>query len=164
MKKTILTLFLPVISIFAAAGAFGMGADYPSDKPTGTSDAWPPGMKELVNIPNRVHGFFVNAEDVFFFSGTSKEFAAFLTQYSKIQPVEKHVLILHEGKGEAKSPWDKSGKPCDWKLFGCPESWLTENAKVKAGTYVLEVHFWTGGPIAFDKALVPSNVEVKQDK
>ena len=149
-------------AILTTAGAFSFGSDYPPHKLLGYSDAWPPGMKELINIPNRTHGFFVNAEDFFFFSGTAKEFAAFLAEYSKIQPVEKHVLILHEGVGEAKSPWDKSGKPCDWKIYGCPKSWLSENAKDTA--YILEVHFWTGGRIAFDKSAVPSNVEVKKDK
>jgi len=133
-------------------------------------------MDKLVNATNRVHGFFVNAEDVFFFSGNASNFTTFLTDYSQMSGVEKHRLILHDGIGEAKSPWDKTGRACDWKFYGCPKGWL--NLATLKGTnfievmqkaakepgYVLEVHLWTGGRIALDQVIVPQNVEVAKDK
>ena len=162
----------------AANHAFGLGADYPNGQPA-SNPGWPAGMTNLVNLTNRFHGFFVNSEDIFFFSGSASNFEAFLADYAKIQgPVDKHRLILHEGTGEAKSPWEKTGRPCDWELYGCPRGWL-DVAKMavqgtnsveemhtasKATNYVLEVHFWTGGKIALDKIKVPPNVEIVKDK
>jgi hypothetical protein len=153
---------------------FGLGSDYRNGEPVGGTSAWPAGLKELVNTTNRVHGFFVNEEDIFFFSGNATNLTAFLGDYSKIQGVEKHQLILHEGTGEAKSPWEKSGRPCDWKLYGCPKGWLNVGKMSSQGTnsveamrtaasdtnFVLEVHFWTGGKIALGQLIIPKNIEV----
>lgn len=138
--------------------ASGLGADYQSDQPVGGTSAWPEGLKQLVNRTNRVHGFFVNAEDVFFFSGTATNFTEFLQSYAKISGVEQHRMILHEGIGVAKSPWSTNGLPCDWKLDACPKAWLTQNAKEES--FILEVHFWTGGNITLDQLAVPLNVEI----
>ena len=162
---------------FIALKAFGLGADYQNGEPVGGTSAWPNGVKELVNTTNRVHGFFVNAEDIFFFSGNATNLNGFLGDYSKIQGVDKHQLILHEGAGEAKSPWDKSGRPCDWKLFTCPKAWLVgqtlapgtnsiaaKRAAANDTNLVLEVHFWTGGKIGLDQLVIPKNVEVVKAK
>jgi hypothetical protein len=178
--QTAIILFAVGLSMW---NAFGLGSNYPNDKPVRGEGCcgWPKGMDNLVDTTNRVHGFFVNSENLFFFSGSSADFTTFLRNYSQIQGIEKHRLILHDGIGEAKSPWDKAGRSCDWKLFGCPKSWLNL-AAVQKGTnsnevfasmakeaakdtnYVLEVHFWTGGHIAFDRVSIPKNVEVRKDK
>jgi hypothetical protein len=164
------------VVLFASWNVFGLGADYPNDRPVAGSTGWPKGMDKLVNVTNRIHGFFVNAEDLFFFSGSATNLSAFLTDYSQLFGVEKHRLILHENVGEAKSPWEKTGRACDWKLYGCPKGWLnlatlrgTNSVEVlqKAATepgYILEVHFWTGGRIALDQVVVPQNVEITKDK
>jgi hypothetical protein len=149
------------VMAIAAGDAYAAGSDYRNDQPVGGTSAWPEGVKELVNTTNRVHGFFVNAEDVFFFAGSATNFAAFLNDYSKIQGVEKHQLVLHEGAGEAKSPWSETSRPCDWKLRAGPKSWLTRNANDKA--FVLEVHFWMGGKMALDQVTVPKNIEFAGD-
>jgi hypothetical protein len=141
--------------------AFGLGADHLSGQPVGGSSAWPDGVKELVNRTNRVHGYFVNSEENFFFSGSTTNFSEFLLAYSKIQGVERHQLVLHEGTGEAKSPWAKAGKPCDWKIYACPKSWLAKDANEKA--FILQVHLWMGGKIALDQIAVPSNVQLTGD-
>src|SRR5207249_6119341 len=119
-SREMLSRTLPGCALmFLCWKAFGLGADYRNDMPVRSTGHWPAGMTDLVNITNRVHGFFVNDSDVFFFSGSATNFSAFLQDYSKIQgTVDKHRLILHEGLGEAKSPWGKTGKPCDWKLSG----------------------------------------------
>jgi hypothetical protein len=141
--------------------AFGLGADYSNDMPVRSTGHWPGGMVELVNVTNRVHGFFVNDSDVFFFSGSASNLTLFLQDYSKIQGVvDQHRLILHEGVGEAKSPWGKTGKPCDWKLTGRGNGW-------KAGVitnYILEVHFWTGGKIGLSEVSIPKSIEVSKEK
>lgn len=139
----------------------GLGSDYRNDQPVGGTTAWPEGVRELVNTTNRVHGFFVNDEDVFFFAGNTTNFNEFLASYSKISGIEKHRIVLHGGVGEAKSPWGTNGQACDWKLYACPKSWLAQDPKQK--TFVLEVHFWTGGKIAPEQIAVPKGVEFSGD-
>jgi hypothetical protein len=72
-------------SCLSAWRAFGLGADYQNGQPVGGTSSWPEGLKELVNKTNRVHGYFVNAEDLFFFSGSATNFSEFLHDYAKIQ-------------------------------------------------------------------------------
>jgi hypothetical protein len=134
-------------------------------------------LERLVKATNRVHGFFVNAEDIFFYSGSASGLTAFLLDYSKLEGVERRRLILHEGIGEAKSPWEKTGRVCDWKLYACPKGWHNISVLSKQGTnsvqalqkaaaepgYIVEVHFWTGGRIALDEVEVPKGVVVLKE-
>jgi hypothetical protein len=148
--------------VIALAGwsVFGLGADHPDGQPV-TASNWPDGMAGLVNGTNRIHGFFVNDVDVFFFVGTATNFSSFLEDYSKIgSAVDRHRLILHEGDGDAKSPWGKNGRACDWELYGQGNGW--KNGIMT--NYILEVHFWTGGKIALDQVTIPKNVEVTNAK
>ncbi len=163
--------------VVAAPGAFALGADYPNDRPVTGSTNWPKGLERLINSTNRVHGFFVNAEDIFFFRGNASELSAFLKDCSVLEGVVSRCLFLHAGVGEAKSPWQKVGRPCDWKLYVCPKGWHNQANRLPQGTnsvealrqaardpgYVLEVHFWTGGPIALDQVEVPKDFEVSKE-
>jgi len=165
------------VVLFAAASAFGLGSDY-STNAVPSQQTWPKGMLELVNSTNRVHGFFVNAEDLFFFQGDVAEFNSFLQAYSKIEGIENHELDLHEGVGDAKSPWEKAPRACDWGLYGAPTGWVKLHELSRQGTnsiddlhaasqvsgYVLKINFWTGGKIAFDQIKVPENVKVVRDE
>jgi hypothetical protein len=174
--KIFLSFLCGVSLLLAGANAFGLGSDYSTNEVTPQS-SWPKGMVELVNSTNRVHGFFVNAEDLFFFQGDAAEFNSFLLAYSKIEGIENHELDLHEGVGDAKSPWEKTPRACDWGLYGSPKSWLklgelsqqgtnsvdTLKAAARDTNYVLRVNFWTGGKIAFDQIKVPKNVKVVRD-
>jgi len=162
IPRTVGVLAAVVCSVVMAAwNAFALGSDYRNDQPVGGTTAWPKGVSELVNTTNRVHGFFVNAEDIFFFAGSVTNFNEFLAGYSKIAGIEKHCVVLHEGVGEARSPWSTNGPACDWKLYACPKSWLTMDPKQKS--FVLEIHFWTGGKIALDEIAIPKDVEFSGD-
>ena len=160
-RQIVSTALIGCALVCGCEQAFGLGSDHPNGKPVRSNGHWPAGMEDLVNITNRVHGFFVNDEDVFFFSGSATNFSRFLQEFSKIQgTVDRHRLVLHEGVGEAKSPWEKIGQPCDWKLYGRGNGW-----KDGAITnYVLEVHFWTGGRIALHDVTIPKNVEIEKVK
>jgi hypothetical protein len=111
---------LPTITNCAVALAsrnvFGLGGEYANGQ-TLNQPAWPAGMKDLVNAKQRIGGMFVDAEDIFFYSGTAPELSAFLDGYAKIQNIERHRLILHRGAGSLVSG---NGRPCDWKLQGRP--------------------------------------------
>jgi len=165
-----------VAALFIVGNAFGLGSDYYTNKVVQPS--WPKGMQELVNVTNRVHGFFVNAEDLFFFEGGTNEFNSFLQAYSKISEIDGHGDVVHEGVGDAKSPWEKNSRPCDWRLYGAPKRWLklaeisaqgTNSAEavqalVNTTNYVLRVDFWTGGKIPFEQIKVPENVKIIRDE
>ena len=171
MRTRIRRSWLPPIAgcaiTLAARNVFGLGGDYPNGRAV-NDPSWPAGMKDLANSTNRIGGLFVNADDVFFFSGTVTNLNSFLADYATVQPVEKHRLILHEGAGEAYSLGGGNKRPCDWKLDGCPRAWLGSRndgipITAKDTNYVLEVRFWTGGKIAVDKLAIPENVEVAGD-
>ena len=163
--------------IFAGWKSFGMGSDWPTSSNVNLPQ-WPLGISNLVNSTNRVHAYWWNTEEFFFFSGSTTNFTSFLQDYSKVQGIEGHRLIVHDGIGEAKSPWDKAGQPCDWKIYGrsrlalnSSNPALYQNNSPEAlrklwqdTNYVLEVHFWTGGHIALGQVTIPQNVEVKKDK
>jgi hypothetical protein len=170
--------FVACALIIATRSAFALGFDYPTGKTVTGSTNWPKGMDTLVNTTNRVHGFGLNAEDVFFFAGDATQFTAFLSDYSRLAGVAGRRLILHEGVGEAKSPWGKAGRPCDWELYACPMGWHNAAVLLKQGTnsveaiqkaakapgYLLEVHLWIGGRIALDQFHIPMTVEFSKEK
>ncbi|HEX7578235.1 MAG TPA: hypothetical protein VF430_09385 [Verrucomicrobiae bacterium] len=143
----------------AGWNVFGLGGEYANGQ-TLNQPAWPAGMKDLVNVKQRVGGMFVDAEDIFFYSGTAPELSAFLDGYAKIQNIERHRLILHRGAGSLVSG---NGRPCDWKLQGrpgAPRSKSLMGMVSRDPGYVLEVHFWTEGRIALDEVAIPNNIEV----
>jgi len=174
---------LLILAIFLACSiqVFALGGNHPADKPVNLDKA-PTGLNQLINNQNRVHGFFVNAEDRFFFSGDTSAFSSFLKQYTALKNIAGHRLIVHSGKGVAKSPWDDGdGKPCDWMLDVAPVSWREGNAdkvfrdkdgsRLKEGDkeYLVELHVWTKGKVDISKLKIPKGVlvvheEAKQSK
>jgi hypothetical protein len=154
-------LFLALFA-FPLTG-YGLGGDYPKNGPVGGSSLWPKGLSDLVNSPNRVHGFFVNAEDNIFFVGSADDFGRFLKRYSEISGIVAYKLVVHSEKGVAKSPWDSgAGIPCNWKLVGYAESWKTGDASKKG--YVLELHLYLGENPGLDKVPVPKTIAVVREK
>jgi hypothetical protein len=154
-----LTTVFTVIALRAQA----LGGDYRNDQHV-DNPSWPKGMAALVNTTNRIGGLWVNAEDTFFFAGSKTNFTLFLEDYSKIAGI-KPRLILHAGAGEAFDLGGGNRRPCDWSVHGGSAAWINLHAGVKPNTndinFVLEVNFWTGGKIPFDRASVPTNIEIK---
>jgi hypothetical protein len=169
--------------VIATQDASASGSDYRNDELVRHSSTnWPKQLDMLVNATNRVHGFWMNQEDMFFFTGDASELTAFLLECSQADGVVSRRVVIHEGIGEAKSPWGKGvGRACDWKLYACPKGFhnvmtLAMTTGVpdkksleelrKAGSeagYILEVHFWTGGHIAPGNIQVPKNFEIKKE-
>jgi hypothetical protein len=135
-------------------------------------------LETLVNATNRVWGYWVNQEDVFFYSGNASDLTAFLHDYSRLEGIENRRLILHSAIGDARSPWEKTARSCDWKLYACSKGWHNLAVWTKQGTnsveelrqagkepgYTVEVHFWTGGRIALDQVDIPKNVTVQKEE
>lgn len=167
MKRLALIL---LASLTCSASVWALGSDYRNGQPV-QSSSWPEGLAKLVNAPHRVHGFWVNSEDIFFFAGNTEDFNRFLQEYSELKSIAEHKLIRHGGTGVAKSPWDKGqGIECDWKVYAAPR-WvrvmsehpntkLTRSIIESNKVYVVEIELWTGGNVDFKKVSVPSNVTV----
>ena len=148
-----------------------LGGDHPDCQVGVEAAGWPKGLKELVTRSECVHGFFVNAEDVFFYTGDTDAFRHFLAQYATIQQIPSHRLGLHSGRCQAKSPWTKAGgKPCDWQLQIYPKGWRKAEAHLAEGRapqigpdYVVEVHLWRDGNVRVNEVNVPPRVEVFEE-
>jgi len=166
------------IWLVAASDAFASGSDYRPGGPVYCSTNWPAGMCMLVNATNRVWGFSVNQEDNLFYTGYASDLTTCLRDYSRLQGIEGHRLVLHAGVGEAKSPWEKTGRPCDWELYLCPKGWHNIGVLSQQGTnsvevlrqaakepgYILEIHFWTGGRINLDQLEIPKSVVIQKER
>jgi hypothetical protein len=163
LRSSLRLVFIVIaLSLFGGIrAAFALGSDHP--KQAVSASSWPKGMSNLVNSPERIHGYFVNAEDVFFFSGDQEHFDQFLRDYAKIDGVVSHKIVIHSGLGRAKSPWQKDeGLKCDWMVDGCLSSWKRGDPAAKG--YILEVHIWQDGRIKLEKGRVPEGVTVERAK
>lgn len=118
-------------------------------------------------MPQRVHGYFVNDEDVFFFAGDGDQLNAFLKSYSQL-PNTRLQVVLHPGHPEVKSPWNKQPLKIDanWKLYATPyQRKLLKDGKVLVESgrpFINELDIWTGEQADFLLTLeVASNVPVE---
>jgi hypothetical protein len=148
-----LTLSFPAI-------VWALGSDHP--KQPVNNDKWPKGMAELVNADNRVHGYFVNFEDVFFFKGDTDALNDFLAKYAQLLGAKLHVVI-HGGRLDVRSPWDKQSRDieADWQLYATPFTRdQVQAGAVKPGPFVTRVDVWLGGSINLDELRVPEIISV----
>ena len=139
------------VLFFAAPEVFGLGSDHPKG-PVAGHDHWPQGLKELANREDRVHGFWVNEVDVFFYAGDTQAFNQFLEAYAKL-PNTSLTIVIHPGAKNARSPWDKQDRdlPAQWSLHTGGDS--------KDGRFVTRVDLWPGSRIRLEDVRVPANVE-----
>lgn len=144
-------ILIPILFFVIAAPAFALGMDYPAGQPVKLHQA-PAAVNDLINNANRIHGFFVNTEDFFFYAGDTAALESFLNRYAALEGILGHRLIVHPGKGVARSPWDGGeGMPCDWRLdVSRPTKWL------------LIVHVWTEGNVEMNRLTVPEGIRREQ--
>jgi len=150
--------------------AWGLAGAHPNDQPVGGTDAWPRGLKELVNSHERVHGFFVNWEDVFYFAGDTDKLNAFMKSYAQMTPARLHV-VLHAGTPDlqVKSHSDKDPREvkADWKLYCAPftheEAIEREKAHESAPPlpFLVRLEIWSGGQIDVNKLEMPATLSLE---
>ncbi len=160
MKKRIVCAILLVVAI-ASSLVFALGGDYKGA--ISGFPHWPEGLEALVNHENRVHGFFVNSEDIFFYAGDTKTFNEFLASYSKLDNTVLQ-LVLHIGPKQARSPWDKKdrGMFADWRLYACPHNTREEAGKLSDDSkFITRIELFLGMNIGLDGLVVPNNIEVR---
>jgi len=170
MRRPICLSIALLVLVGAAPSAYGMGGDHPEDRPVGGSPDWPQGVVKLANHGNRIHGFWVNATDFFFYDGNTDVLNAFLEQYAKVPDVE-HQVVLHPGVGQAQSPWwpgeGKNPLACQWKLNVLRRGWHPDAPRLpgkKGPQYVVTVEVYSGGGIDLAKVKIPAGVAVKAGK
>lgn len=151
----------PFVVLFCASVASGLGGDHKG--PVGGSDKWPAGLKDLANRSDRVHGYFVNWEDVFYFAGKTPALNDFLSKYATL-PNTKLEVVLHPGAKQARSPWDTVDRDInvDWMLYSTPFTAVQlTGGKVTPGPFVTKLEIWLGGKISLADLKVPKNIEVR---
>jgi hypothetical protein len=146
-----------------------LGGDYPPGMPLLVPTNWPTGLADLRDHQGRVHGYFLNFEDLCFYSGDAASFNRFLTNYTAL-PITSHTLVLHRGYGTAKSPWNRGqGIRCDWKMYVGPR-WLQAAFNKPAEEareiirhnpgYAVRLDLWLNGGVDFAQVKVPACVTV----
>jgi hypothetical protein len=142
-----------------------LGADHPRG-PVGKASYWPDGLQELANRADRVHGFFVNAEDVFFYAGKTKALNEFLRDYAKLKDTKLEV-VLHVGRKRARSPWDKEDRDIltNWRLYATSRDWIRHAPGKKVAKdeppTITQVDIWLDDGVQLEELVVPSNVAVR---
>lgn len=147
-----------LVFCMAAAVAWGLGADH-GPGPVGPNDGgWPEEFRGIFNRKDRVHGYFVNSGDVFFYAGDTKAFNGFLQQCSRLKDTD-FELTLHSGQAKVRSPWDKQDRDikADWRLYA-------DRRRTTPGKkYIVQVDVWIGGKVSLDELKVPLDFPVKSD-
>jgi hypothetical protein len=140
--------------------AWAMGADH-GTRPVGNS-GWPKGLAEIVNADGRVHGYFVNWQDVFFFHGDTQALNEFLEDLTALKGTQLKVVI-HPGRLEVKSPWDKQPRKitAEWQLYTSPHVGSPKTLVEKREPFVTRVDVYLGGDMRLSDLRIPASVGVE---
>ena len=134
--------------------AFGMGSDHKKgDLPP--HDGWPVGTYEAVNLPCRVHGYWINSSDTLFYKDGNAVLEEMLQKLGSIQGLTVRV-ILHPSKVIAKSPWSKEVlDSADWTVTISGKEAITQIQNQ------VTVDIWLGGNVSLDDLKIPQDIDVK---
>jgi hypothetical protein len=145
------SLLTVVLSALLPSVAWGLGSDHPGGPVK--RDHWPTGLDAIVNSPERIHGYWVNWSDTFFFAGDTDKLNAVLESCEKL-PNTKLEIVLHPGQGNAQSPWDKTppSKTADWKFFV---------SAIGRGEARSKLDIWVGGKIRLADLKIPAKLSIK---
>jgi hypothetical protein len=135
-----------------------MGADHKQgDLPP--HDGWRAGTYEAVNLPCRVHGFWINSSDTLFYQGGNAVLEEMLQKLCAIQGLDVRV-ILHSGKGVAKSPWSKQEafEAADWSVT------IAGKDAISRTQDQVTVDAWFSGNLSLEELAIPEVVAVESGR
>jgi len=139
-----------------------LGADHPAHAVQ--SEAWPKGFAELINADSRVHGYWVNFEDVFFLTGAAADLNTFIKRCVSLDDVNLSV-VLHPGRLDVQSPWDDMPRDlkADWRVHTSPYLITREAGEIslERGAFQITIDVWLGGQVSLDELDVPTGIEVR---
>jgi hypothetical protein len=109
----------------------------------------------------RVHGFWVNETDVFFYDGDTRAFNQFLDAYGKLKSTALQV-VLHPGARKARSPWDKAERniPVTWSLHASFDPLDHVPVPNAAGRFYTRIDVWLGSRLKLEDLRIPANIDV----
>ncbi|MEM8737797.1 MAG: hypothetical protein AAGG38_04875 [Planctomycetota bacterium] len=160
MRKSIAVIL--GLALLVPTVVWALGSDHPQQ--VVQQPNWPEGLAELANAENRVHGFFVNWEDFFFFRGETADLNEFLTRYSMLASTKLEV-VLHPGKLEVRSPGDEQPRDvvANWRLYARSRflsSTLLDKAEIDPA-FITRIDVWLGGEVKLADLRVPHSVSVR---
>ena len=164
MKRSLFALSVFLFALLLCCAAFPWASEHPAGVPIGQHPEWPAGLADLVNAAGRVYGYWVNANDWFFYEGDTGDFTAFLKKYSALKGTPL-MLVLHSGKGKTGRLGDEEENiQYDWEVKVLCRGWHLEApadpTSGKSG-YVVILEVWLGGNVSLEKLNVPPNLTVK---
>ncbi|MEM8671379.1 MAG: hypothetical protein AAGG48_27915 [Planctomycetota bacterium] len=152
MNRAVLPLLLSVL--FTMNQCHGLGADHKPGK-LPPHDSWPEGIYNAVNQPHRVHGYWVNWSDTFFYRGSNEKLQEMAQKLSETK-LTKTEVVLHAASGVAESPWsEKPVDSADWSVT------VTGGDARKGLVSQIRIDIWVGGEVALDSLELPSNLKIK---
>src|SRR5262245_51707725 len=152
LRFSILALALAGFTVSEAAG---LGRDFSKEELEANG--------QLVKGQKPVHGYWINWDDTYFYSGDSAALNQFLVAYGKLQHFKLKVVI-HSGAKTAPSLGDRTGRdiPFDWSLRiqngGAPV--LIKDIVEIPERFPSQVDIWLGNRIKRENLRIPANVEV----
>ncbi len=99
MREKALSFAVLLVTLIWCISVFPMGGEHPAGVPMGQQPDWPAGLADLLNSAGRVYGYWVNANDWFFYAGDTDDFNDFLKRYSKLKDTPL-TFVLHSARGK----------------------------------------------------------------
>ena len=133
-----------------------------------------------MNRSDRVHGCFVNSEDVFYYAGDTTALNQFLVGFAAIKNTSL-IISIRRSLTHASSPWDKRTREtvANWRLYCVPydvdllDKTLQARAETRdtdaihvrlkeimGGPKVARLQIRIGGDVELDKLTIPGNIEL----
>lgn len=150
-RYLVFLITLLALSVVVCPSAFGLARSYDLSRPIPQDSDWPAGLANLLNSQKPVHAYYVNFQDMFFYSGDSSAFNAFIERYGRLEGIA-HTLVLHCGKAETRDKFHgEKMESYDWHV-------LVD--KISQQEYLVTVHLFLGGSVKLSEIEVPVNVKV----
>ena len=144
--------------VLAMGGEMGKGHDI-GQKP----DDWPKGLESALASQEHEGGYWVNANDCYWFSGNTDALNRFLTESAKIEGAPVNIRF-HSGKGEGKSFGKKPSIPIDWQVSSFCRNWSDEWPKGSPTEYMVRIDIWDGGQVDRKAVVIPTGIIVQPEK
>lgn len=164
MKRLKTLIFMFPVLLTSPLFSHSLASEHPDGPITGNPD-WPKGLAELINQESRFYGYFINADDYFFFRGDTEEFNKFLKEYTELEGFP-HILVIHPGRGIENRLGSEEKFEFDWELKALRWGWdayVSEELKDEVDCLVI-LHVWLGSGIDLEEIEVPLHINLKSSR